>query len=312
MLIIPNYDKLMEYINSREKEQVLPDSSELRKQLEALKSKYADPSATFPEAGLPVYEKKQTNSATDKELEDLAKSKLEGSYVSGKTAIENEAVTKAGQYIKNKTAADEAKNAAIKEIESAYDSAKQNAQKDSLRRGLARSSVASLQQQKLSDGELEGRTSIINEHMSTINAIDAKINELDASIKQALAEHDIKHAANTAIEADKLKKERDSYNESVLEYNNKLSQQEQKDILEQLQAKQDYILKEYQIKDIEKKHETYTPTEQFEEIYKLMVGSLSAMTKEQAKFALENDPVYTDYLNEYYLQKLKNYVELKK
>lgn len=172
------------------------------------------------------FEKMQYNGKTDKEIEDFVKASL-----ASKQAKEiqnfNESVLSLYNSLENKKTGVTEQAAADKaDIEKIYEQRKTQAEKDALKRGLARSSVVLGKIEQFDSGKISDILKV-NEGLSkTIAQIDGDIAALELKKEDALRNFDLEHAAEIVNKISELAAERDKKQAEALKYNNELALKE--------------------------------------------------------------------------------------
>ncbi len=192
--------------------------SSLLEEFEAIDQKYA-------QGGLQEIE---YTPPSDEELEEMAKASLEGKYHKAKQAVEDKFAKSYGAIQEKKEGISQAHDAKMKDIEEYYDERRKEAEKDALKRGIARSSIAEGQLGQLereeSRSKLEAETGLEEQ----IRKLSGQISSLESEKEKALAEQDILYAAELAEKIYKLKEDRDKKLMDVIKYNNSVREKEKK------------------------------------------------------------------------------------
>lgn len=116
-----------------------------------------------------------------------------------------------------------------------YDEERQRASDDVLKRGLARSTIATDMQSKV--GQLEGKalTKLQKDLQADLSQIDQQITTLQSQLAQSLKRLDIDKATKIKSTIDELRKEHDATKRQIQQYNNQYLAQKRKEQLEREQ-----------------------------------------------------------------------------
>ena len=111
------------------------------------------------------------------------------------------------------------------DIGAELESEKKNIENGMLEQGISRSSIRALSERKAEDGAAAASALAESEYASKAAGIDDEIAALGEELNAALAASDAQYAAKVAEELADLIASRDSFNNKVTEYNNKVKQQ---------------------------------------------------------------------------------------
>lgn len=142
----------------------------------------------------------------------------------------------------------------LDKISNKYDAYKKNAEFDALKRGMARSTVAELEQDSLEGQKSDALNEKLVSTASSVEKLDNEINELKSELDAALNELDIELASKIQKEIDTKVTKLESEQSKVLAYNKKIEELT-KTSLEQRAKKQAKLEEEYAKKYAGKKEE---------------------------------------------------------
>ena len=178
-----------------------------------------------------------------------------------------------------------------RELKKAYEAALEKLNNDTLKRGLARSSIAVDGSNRIAGAYAGDSRAAIEDYSKEIEDLDKEIGSLDVNLTKALNEFNIKQAAALTEKINELKAER--------------------------QARQEYEAKTQKAKtesdlygealDQKKKEDSFNEklsdegkAERMRNIYEKAYALLSEMSKEEAFETLTTEPVFRNSLNDYY------------
>lgn len=299
----------------------LEAEKELAAKLEELDRQYRDGLPSEPEYDLDELfpkdlglEKVDYTPETDEQIADRANS--EAAY--GKAEDTNKINKKYGESTgKLNTAAEEAERTlreSYANLEKLYSDLKKEAAADTLKRGMARSSVAVGRQSDLDAAHVAAAGEAEAGYNAAVAAIDTELARLDAERSAALNELDLKYAAQIDERVAELKKERDAaaekyakYNNSVIEKEQKYAVQREKDIADFLREREeDRLKREEEVREYEKKYGYSGEKRQnYAKRYDLAYDFYTSLSPDIAADALAASPNMRYYLGNYY-DKLMN------
>ncbi|MCL2061228.1 MAG: hypothetical protein FWH03_01195 [Firmicutes bacterium] len=276
-------EDLAAFINELNKPQSLPDRPDLGE--------------------LPQYQRLAVEEKSAEDLERAAQSNLADYKLNSVNAIEREIELLNDKLSAEKETANQAakdKNAALA---SAYDSAKKAVNDDTLKRGLARSSIAVNKQAQLADAKAAESTRINAAFIDAINKLDNEIEGLTHKRETALNNFNISYAAKLTQQINTLKEEQDKRKTEAIKYNNTLSEKEHSASVDKMDKEASIYGKELDNRAKEN-NLTAGQTNKDEAIYKKMVEVLDSMNGADARKQVMENPVFRDNVSDYYFYKL--------
>lgn len=266
-------------------------------ELEKLKNEYESPiDKAVNEEYKAEYLKKDKTS--DEELEKRAKEKSD--YVKGEKIAELKEDKALAEDVANKAIEKEKVAAEVdkRDIEDSYERAKEGAENDAIKRGIARSSIiASL----LKDYDLNKLDKQERRDRAAENKIEnyqKEIGNLESKLNSALADLDMETAFNLNEEIIRLKKERDDENDKVTRYNNEVD--------DKIARYRNELLKSERGKRLEKEDEDKLK-ERSRKITDLMFEYYDGLSYDEAQSDFENGD-YDEILTEKDKKYIKNYL----
>lgn len=254
----------------------------------------------------PEYELKSYDPQSDEELSAYAKDSLSDYQNKGVNAIESEINAKRSELEGQKENVAAAADEGYKSVNAAYNSAAEAVNNDSLKRGLARSSVAvnrNAEVETLRAGEL---ADLGNKATAAVAEIDNSIGSLNTQLTKALNDFNIEYAAKLADKINDLKVERDKKTAEVAEYNNKIKQLQYDNEVNKIKDESD-LYSDAVNRELDKS-KLNLDAETLEKInksnYNAMNDYLKTLSAEDAKKELTSSSYYREHTSDYYLYKL--------
>jgi|GEM_PF-954294 len=177
------------------------------------------------------------NALSDEEIEALSKSQTQAMYNDEKTKLENELKKLTLDFINQKESIKNSAQEISKSIEDIYAERKSEAEKDALKRGLARSSIITGKIEAFDQNRVNDKIKLETDTVNSINKIDQTILALESEKDLALENFNITLAAELLKKINALKTERAEKVNEALKYNNTIAEKEaqyQKDKTESL------------------------------------------------------------------------------
>ena len=243
----------------------------------------------------------KTDDRSDEDLQQIAQEKAtkkiedENKELTDKT---NEDITELNEKAAEKNKNYEEKKA---QIENRYDSAKQSASDEALKRGMGRSSMIVNLLKEYDADKTDKLVQKDSEAKSVLEKINGEIADLNAKLEKSLKNTDMRTAFELNERLTELKSERDKANEQALKYNNELKgklasfrkQLESSDTKKQL------------ISEAENQSKAY-----YDQMLKKIIAYYSDMPADEIKDDFENGD-YASLLSPAAYKKLKTYIESK-
>lgn len=226
------------------------------------------------------------------------KNKLDANYDSAVKALEEES-DKAGKTLGEK----------YRELEAVYGDLKKQTGNDSVKRGMARSTVLTSALHDLDTAKFASREEAKSAYDATMTEVEKELRRLEGEQETALAELDLKYAAELSDRIAELKEERDAtakkyadFNNSVAEKEQKYAVQREKDIAKYLEnLEEERLKKEEETREYEKAHGySGDKLENYSKRYDLAFDFYSSLSPDIAVDALKASPTMRYYLGNFY------------
>ncbi len=298
--------------------EALDSEGELAGKLDALDKAYKDYEQSlieepdweklFPsESGL---EEIEYTAKSDEELEREATVANEYDKTAEKNKIESGYESNSAALGETKDRAEKTLGESYENLRALYEELKEKTENDALKRGLARSSIASSQLGALDGERLKAAGQAEAAYNQTVNAVNRELELLEADRERALGELDLKYAAELDNKISKLKSERDKTVKEYEKYNNDVRKKQaqfdadrEHDIQKYIKnAEKERLEKEAQQREYEAKYGySGAKAQNYAKRYELAYDFYMALSPDIAAAALEASPNMRYYLgNNYY------------
>jgi hypothetical protein len=200
----------------------------LLEELEGIDGKYniSNSDISYPDTlGL---EKMENTPLSDEEIERMAREQLIDKQLSGVNSINDDADRRLNDLDDKKSAETASIAAQIEELQRLYEQRKKEAEKDALKRGLARSSIIMNKIEDFDGNKIKDTEQLNSALGDALVKIDFNIASLETQRAKALSDFDISFAAELSGKIDALKKERQEKIDETLKYNNTVTEKESK------------------------------------------------------------------------------------
>lgn len=278
-----------------------------------------DIDALFPQdSGLRELE---YNPATDEQLRELARREADYNKQTSINALDKQYTNKKSGLESQKSEADKSLEDSYAKLESLYKELRQNAENNSLKRGMARSSVIMGQLSNLDSAHMASAGEVEAAYNDVIGNINNNITQLESDRETALDTLDLKYASELSTRISELEKERadtiaqyEKYNNTIREKDRKYQQEREEDVEQYLANREkEKLAAEEEQRAYESKY-GYSGEKQknYVERYNLAYDFYSALSPDIAADALAASPNMKYYLGEYYnklLNSLKSNAE---
>lgn len=254
---------------------------------------------------LPEYDYLEYDAPDDEQIKQTAEDSLSDYLNSGKNAIEEESALAKAEKEAEKVAAEQAAQENANTIASNYDAANKAVASDTLKRGLARSSIAVNKTSEIETGKAEALNAAAQAASAEQAKLDSELSALEQERQKALNDFDIAYAAKVTEKINELTAERDEKIKEVTEYNNKLKEQENQDAEERAE-----LILELQKQAAENGELTGAIADaenyKYEAKYTAIYNFLSGLSDAKAKEYIRSDADIRNALTDYYYYKLYN------
>ena len=187
-------------------------------------------------------------------------------------------------------------------LEKLYAQLRENSLNDSIKRGMARSSVASDKISALDTAHVGAAGEIERGYGETVAKIESDISALEKEMDTALSELDIKSASDLHDERDKTVKEYEKYNNDVREKNDKYALEREDKIADYLAQKEKEKVEKEKAQQAYEKENGYSgdKLDNYSKRYQIAYDFYSALSPDVAVDALKASPNMKYYLGIYY------------
>ena len=231
---------------------------------------------------------------TKEEVEQSAIASL-GSYLdSGKKDIENEYESKVSDINKLQSTNKDNLISQKNDLKETYQELKQNASEDSIKRGLARSSIIVNVLEAFDNKMLEDYANLDKAYTQKFQELEEEKSLLESQKQNALNSFDISYATKLNEKIEEINKEIEEKEKEVLEYNNQIAEKEAEFKLDQQDRNQELL--EY----IGKYGSTALNRVKENEKYNLALSYFMSLDKDEALAELLNNDQYKIELGNFY------------
>ena len=199
--------------------------AELEKTLDKIDADYAaNGNRTYGGISVPDLKEKEYNAPTDDEIVAAAEKELGASADVKRNALKSGAQEKTNDLNAEIESVKKAGEERRKSLGEKYAVAKENAENQAIKRGIARSSIVAEQLKDLDKANIAEDAEIEKSVAGEISAINEKIQNLTDELSAAIADLDMQTAVKVNERINQLKTERQKRTDEVLEYNNKIAE----------------------------------------------------------------------------------------
>lgn len=249
---------------------------------------------------------------TPRSDEDIVSAAMkENAYDKGvkKSQIEDRYAKAIGALEGDKKSAKQNLTESYANLEKLYSQLRENSLNDSIKRGMARSSVASDKLSALDSAHVGAAGDIERGYTESVAKIDGDISALEKELGGALDQLDVKSASELEDRIRKLKDERDAKVKEYEKYNNEVRVKNDKYALERENKIADYLAqKEKEKAEKDKAQQAYEKEngysgeklDNYSKRYQLAYDFYSSLSPDVAVDALKASPNMKYYLGVYY------------
>lgn len=244
----------------------------------------------------PSYQRYEYEAPSDESIKSSAEAELGDYFNKGETSIKDEYAAKEKNLNASRADSERLFDDSSEKLKTAYKQTAQAMSDDSLKRGLARSSIALNEQAAVSNAYLDDLDKLIAQRDQRISDIDSELNELDSQLQSALDSFKISYAAKLTQRMNELKEEREKNKREAIKYNNSLLKQE----YDERVAKEEREKKQSSDSLNDQDRASNSQKEALmREFYEKAVEALESLSADEARELLQ-DPIFRDNLNDYY------------
>ena len=201
---------------------------ELNKYLDEVESSYVPVDST---ADLPDYlelTKKEMPTITEEQIKEDAKAEADADYKTKLDQLTNEYQNAVSDTNSQKKTVEEKYGQAVLETNTQYDHAREMAENDALRRGLARSSIVLLQLSQIEQSRAGELSQIQTKLQESLLELESQLNLLSQEKEKAISQLDLNYAVELTNSINDKIAELEKTRNEVLEYNNEIAEIEHK------------------------------------------------------------------------------------
>lgn len=288
---------------------VVDKLKELEKQYDDSLPKEEEPDldSLFPkESGLKEIE---YTPRTDDDIVKEAQGRIDLSKKQAVNNLDDKYQSAIDALAENKKAAGETLKQSYENLDKLYKQLREDANDNLLKRGIARSSIATGSMDALDASHLKSASDAGNAYSKAVADINDSIAKLERDKDSALSELDLKYAVELEEKINRLKDERDKTVEKYEKYNNEIRQKNeayeenrQKKISDYLKkSEKDKFEKEKQQREYESQYGySGDKLKNYSERYQVAYDFYSSLSPDIAADALKASPNMKYYLGEYY------------
>lgn len=246
---------------------------------------------------------------SDEDIEGSASLEVNSKKTAQKNDIDSKFETSKKALDKSKDDAKQSLEDNYKQLEELYGNLKRKAENDSIKRGVARSSIILEQLNELDKAHMSSAGDVAAAYQETIGNINTRINALEGDRENALDELDLKYASELDKRINDLKDERaaailqyEKYNNSVREKNRDYAQEREQKVTKFLKDREQQKLEaEKEQADYESKYGySGEKLKNYAQRYNAAFEFYSSLSPDIAVDALKASPNMKYYLGQYY------------
>lgn len=261
-------------------------------------------SASLPEVTL---DELSYTPPSDEYIKQTAESSLDEYRKSGEQSIRDESARNEKTLISEREAYAAGRERDQKALDESYEKSRQAVNNDAVKRGLARSSVASVAQAELEKEYLGRNAELAASYGKKISELDAELSSLEGKLQAALNDFNLSYATKLNAKISELTDERDKKVEAVTKFNNDVRKNQAK--LDEDRARADEYLQTSALSRKKAASELdKIPSDERDKIYGAVYDEmdkfLSSLSPEQAELEIKNHSLYRQHLSDYYYYKL--------
>ncbi len=277
------------------------------KELEDFLQKQNESLMPQPENGssdLPKYERYEYEEPSDESLRSAAEAELSDYLQNGENSIKNEFDAKEKSLNAAKSISDRQFDDSKDKLKSAYEQTAQALNDDSIKRGLARSSIALNNQAAAGKAYLQNVNELINQRNERIAEIDNELNSLGGQLQSALDSFKISYAAKLTQKINELTDEREKNKQEAIKYNNSIASQEYEERIAKEERDKNLYKEELQrqksLKEFRDSLPDYQKRRLEREFFDKAVEILDSLPPEEARKLFNSSSIFKDNLSDYY------------
>ena len=249
----------------------------------------------------------QYTAPDDNQLRSSAETELASYRADTEKSLREKSANEAAELEKKRVAYESGKRTSDAELEQKYIAAARAIDNDAIRRGLARSSVATVERGALEREYLNQSAEIAREYSAAISQLDSDIASVNKKLQDALNDFNLTYAAKLNEKLTSLKSERDKKITEVTKYNNEVKKDQAKLDNDRLKTESSLYSDALEQEKMENSLGNL-PSERREELYKSVFKKmdefLGSLSPQQALLEIRNHSIYRQHLSNYYYYRL--------
>lgn len=252
-------------------------------------------------------EEKTYDAPDDETLRQTAESELADYKRDNELSLRQKSAAEEEELNAKRDSYEQAREKAGAELEKSYEAATRAIDNDVVRRGLARSSIASVEHGALEREYLGKNAELIREYTNNITKLETDIAAVNRKLQDALNDFNLTYASKLTAKLNELKAEREKKMQEVIEYNNEIKRKQASLDYDRLKTESE-LYSEALSQEKQEKSLDGVPAERRDEIYqavyKKMDEFLSSLDPADALLEIRNHSMYRQHLSNYYYSKL--------
>jgi len=200
-------------------------AANIKEELEAIDGNYSGTENQASGLGL---KKLEANSLSDEAIKKLAEDSLLPQYLKNTNKLESSADNSISTMENKKNSLLENLKEQTKLLDDFYEARKKEAEKQALKRGLARSSIIMGKIEGFDREKIDRQSGLSDKTAKSVIDLDAGIEKLQKELKSALDSYELEHAADISKKITELEKQREKEIQEVIKYNNTVQEKEVK------------------------------------------------------------------------------------
>jgi len=250
-------------------------------------------------------QKMEYSEPTDEKISENAINALNDYKTSSIENIESSADVEKANLDASKDTLSENAESQIKQSESIYAKAKDNTEKDAIRRGLARSSIVINKLDAFTKAQIDDYKAINENLTDSLSKIESDIANLEIKKQNSLNNFNITYAIKLNEKITALKADEEEKQEEVIKYNNQIAEKEAEYENAQKAAQEKTYAAEWErqlkLAEYQNKYGSTPASEKIEaEKYALALNYFNSISKEQALSELNSNPTFKAELGNSY------------
>lgn len=243
----------------------------------------------------------------DNQLKSAAEAELASYRSDTEKSLRQKSEAEWAELMAKRAAYDNGKRTADKELEQKYIAAARAIDNDTIKRGLARSSVAAVERGALEREYLGKSADVAREYSAAISGLESDIAAVNRKLQDALNDFNLTYAAKLTQKLNELKQERDKKITEVTKYNNEVKKDQAKLDGDRLKTESSLYSDALRQEQTENSLDGL-PAERRDELYKAVYQKmdefLGSLSPQQALLEIRNHSMYRKHLSNYYYYRL--------